>query len=67
MLQVKGQSFLYHISAERFGGKGQPAVAGGRNEREDIVSAFMWHSGSEFKEERSSQFRGYKVRYHPNC
>lgn len=34
---------------------------GGGNERENIVSPFMWHSGSEFKDERSLQFRGYKV------
>ena len=40
---------------------------GGRNEREDIVSPFMWLPGSEFKDERSLQFRGYEVRYYPKC
>lgn len=39
--QVKGQSLLNHISVESFGGKVQLALAGGRNEREDIVSPFM--------------------------
>ena len=35
-------------------------------EREDIVSPFMWDLCSKFKDERSFQFRGYKVRRHSN-
>ena len=58
-----------HICVESFGARVQALLVWGwgGNEREDIVSPFMWHSGSEFKDEMSLQFRGYKVRYHPNC
>lgn len=57
----KDRVLLNHICVESFGAKVQPVlVGGGRNEREDIVSPFMWRSGSEFKDERSTQFRGHE-------
>lgn len=48
--------------------QGQSSVCSGRGRNErDIVSPYMWHSGSKFKDERSLLFRGYKVRCHFNC
>lgn len=38
-------SFLKHTSVKRSSGKVQRVLVGGRNEWEDIVSPFMWHSG----------------------
>lgn len=64
-LQVKGHTFLNRVSVKSFRGQSSPFCSGGVDEREDIVSPFMWHLGSKFRDERSLMFKGYEVRYRP--
>lgn len=46
---------MNHVSVKIFGGRGR--WGWGRNEREDIVSPFMWRLRSKFKDERSLGFQ----------
>ena len=64
----KVQGFLMEGGRAGVGEGWTEATFGWRlvTEREDIVSPFMWDLWSKFKDERSFQFRGYKVRRHSN-